>query len=216
MRHDFDEGYWQAHWQNVDSSAAAPPNPYLIREAGSLRPGTALDAGCGEGAEALWLGGGGWAVTAVDISGHALDRAKERAVARGLGEDAVRWVQADLGTWQPSERFDLVITHYAHPAMPQLDFYDRLSEWVAPGGSLLVVGHLHDAGHGGDHGGVHGERHEHSPPAEASVTAAAITARLDPARWDVVTSEEQSRSVETRGGPRVLHDVVVRAVSSAD
>ena len=58
----------------------------------------------------------------------------------------MQWVQADLSTWNPDARYDLVTTHYAHPAMPQLEFYDRIASWVAPGGTLLIAGHLyHDA-----------------------------------------------------------------------
>ena len=57
----------------------------------------------------------------------------------------MEWVEADLGVWDPGTRFDLVTTHYAHPAMPQLDFYERIAGWVAPGGTLLVVGHARTA-----------------------------------------------------------------------
>lgn len=110
-------------------------------------------------------------------------------------------------------------THYAHPAMPQLEFYDRLSAWVAPGGSLLVVGHL-QAAHGAhpDDGARHGHGHDHGdddhrPPAEASVTAGDITERLDPSTWDVVTAKERTRTLDAPGGAgATLQDVVVRAV----
>jgi cyclopropane fatty-acyl-phospholipid synthase-like methyltransferase len=180
-----------------------PPNPYLATEVGGLEPGTALDAGCGAGAEASWLAARGWQVTAADISAEALARADERIVAAGVS-DRVRLVEADLGTWVPDTLFDLVTTHYAHPAIPQLDFYERISDWVAPGGTLLIVGHLH----------THGAAHR--PPAEASATAAAITTRLDVARWDVVTAEELHRTHDGPGGTGAeLHDVVVRATRVA-
>jgi SAM-dependent methyltransferase len=218
LAHEFDQGYWDTHWTVAGSYAATPPNPHLVREVGELPPGTALEAGCGEGAEAIWLSSAGWTVTAVDIAVEPLTRARKRASARGLSEDAVRWLKADLSTWEPSERFDLVTTHYAHPAMPQLEFYDRLSQWVAPGGSLLIVGHLHHDHLHHDHlhhDDLHHDRadHEHGPPPEASVTADRIRARLDPAGWDVVTAAEGSRTVDAPDGREVtLHDVVVRAV----
>ncbi|MEV7548139.1 class I SAM-dependent methyltransferase [Amycolatopsis sp. NPDC089917] len=193
MTHGFDKAYWEEHWR--EGGSASLPNPYLARELGELKPGTALDAGCGEGAEAIWLASRGWRVTAADISSAVLARAAGRD-----GSERVRWVEADLGSWAPDTRFDLVTTHYAHPAMPQLEFYDRITDWVAPGGTLLIVGHLH-TGHGHGHG--------HHSPAEASVTAAAITARLDEKDWEVVTAEERSR---IHGGRQVpLDDVVVRA-----
>ncbi len=222
---EFDKDYWEQHWQEgregrAGSMADNPPNPYLERELSSLAPGTALDAGCGAGAEATWLAARGWQVTGADISTEALARAAERAADSGVS-DRVQWVEADLSSWTPDRSYDLVMTHYAHPAMPQLEFYDRIASWVAPGGTLLVVGHLasHDAagdghgvGHGHGHGHGHGQGQDDQPPAEASVTAAAVQARLDPAEWDVVTAEERQRTLGGSGGREVpLADVVVRA-----
>jgi SAM-dependent methyltransferase len=212
MTHRFDDEYWDQVWsgERAASMATSEPNPHLARELGDLAPGTALDAGCGGGAEAIWLASRGWQVTGADIAVAALGHAAERAEASGVAGQ-VTWVQADLSTWEPGITFDLVTTHYAHPAMPQLEFYDRISSWVAPGGTLLIVGHLHHdaAGHHA-RGGVHGHGHgDHEPPTEASATAAAITARLDPARWEVVTAQETSRTVP--GNDVTVHDVVVRA-----
>ncbi|MGP4104917.1 class I SAM-dependent methyltransferase [Nonomuraea sp. KM90] len=207
MTYGFDKDFWERHWQqgragDTGSMGGNPPNPYLARETGGLAPGTALDAGCGGGAEAIWLASRGWQVTAADISSEALARAAERAAASGAGE-RLRWVEADLSVWTPGARFDLVMTHYAHPAMPQLEFYDRIAGWVAPGGTLLVVGHLHAHGSTG---------HGHHPPAEASATAASITARLDGTEWEIVTAEEHVRTLTGHGGRAApLHDVVVRA-----
>jgi SAM-dependent methyltransferase len=210
--HAFDKDYWEQHWQErtdrPGSLATNPPNPYLAGEVAGVAPGTALDAGCGAGAEAIWLAAHGWRVTAADISAGALARAADRAASSGVA-GRVRWVEADLGVWAPDTEFDLVTTHYAHPAIPQLEFYDRIAGWVAPGGTLLIVGHLHtpDAtGHGHDHG------HGSLPPAEASATAATISARLDDATWEVVTADERHRSLPGPGGREAaLHDVVVRA-----
>lgn len=208
MDHEFDQHYWDAHWQQVpDDSTGGHANPYLVRELRDLVPGAALEAGCGEGAEAIWLALAGWKVTAADIADEALARGAARAAARGLDDGAIQWVRADLSAWEPSGTFDLVTTHYAHPAMPQLEFYDRLSTWVAPGGSLLLVGHLH-----ADEGD-HGAHHDHGPAPEASVTVAGITGRFDPAAWDVVTAGQHTRTSDAPGGGQVtLHDVVVRAV----
>ena len=222
MEHTFDHEYWDRVWHGdrARSMGSSRTNPHLIREVGDLAPGTALEAGCGAGAEAIWLAARGWQVTAADIAAAALDQAASRAAAAGVAE-RVRWVRADLSTWAPRTHYDLVTTHYAHPAMPQLDFYDRIATWVAPGGTLLIVGHLHqsgptDDGHGHAHGHEHGPEQEHQhegPPASASATAGAITARLDPAVWDVATAEESHRVVAGPDGDETpLHDVVVRAV----
>jgi hypothetical protein len=103
--------------------------------------------------------------------------------------------------------------------MPQLAFYQRIAEWVAPGGTLLIVGHLHGhdpAGHGpAGHGptGHDSAGHGHHPPAEASVTAADVTAVLDRARWEIVTAEEHSRTLDGHDGRAIqLRDAVVRAI----
>ncbi|MDT7725885.1 MAG: hypothetical protein QOI21_2461 [Actinomycetota bacterium] len=212
MTQGFDKDYWESHWQQANGHEAGRqivPNPYLARETSSLVPGTALDAGCGEGAEAIWLAAEGWQVTAADISTEVLSRASERATKGGSAPERVRWLEADLSVWKPCEQFDLVTTHYAHPAMPQLAFYERISDWVAPGGTLLIVGHLHTPGHGHGHGQ---QRHGRHPPEQASVTTASITMGLDAIRWDVVTAEEHLRTLINRAGGAVqLHDVVVRA-----
>lgn len=205
MEHTFDNDYWDQIWQGerADSMGTSQPNPHLVREVGDLTPGTALEAGCGAGAEVIWLATRGWQVTAADIASAALDRAAERAAADGI-VGQVEWVQADLSTWVPETQYDLVTTHYAHPAMPQLEFYDRTASWVAPGGTLLIVGHLH--GHAHEHGGD-------GPPASASATAATITARLEPAEWEVVTAQESHRTMSGPGGRETtIHDVVVRAI----
>lgn len=204
MTHSFDKNYWDQTWsgERAPRMSSGDPNPHLIHETGGLVPGTALDAGCGAGAEAIWLAAQGWDITGVDVADAALGYAEDRAAAAGVA-DRVRWVQADLSVWEPETQFDLVTTHYAHPATGQLEFYDRIASWVAPGGALLIVGHLHHHGSGGD---TH-------PPATASATAAAITDRLDPAVWEIVTAEESHRSVIGPGGrPNAIDDVIVRAL----
>jgi SAM-dependent methyltransferase len=220
MPEKFYRAYWEAHWQAEGREVGQDrtPNPYLVSETSDLAPGTALDAGCGEGAEAVWLASAGWQVTAVDISAEVLARAAELASAGGLARSSVRWLQADLSRWEPAAPFDLVTTHYAHPSMPQLAFYDRIAEWVAPGGTLLIVAHLRrpggtEAGEGHHHEHAEGQHGDGAaPPEEATVTAASITARLDAATWDFVTAEERTRDLTDRVGRATqLHDAIVRA-----
>ncbi len=209
MTHAFDKDYWDQIWTGDRATAmsTSEPNPHLINEVGGLEAGTAIDAGCGAGAEAIWLATQGWKVTAADVADAALTFAAQRAAATGVAGQ-VEWVQADLSTWEPRDRYDLVTTHYAHPEMPQLAFYDRIASWVAPQGTLLIVGHLH-------HGPTHDQKHEHEqtqPPPEASATAAAITDRLDPDTWSIVTAEETQRTMTGPKGQRTtIHDVVMRA-----
>ena len=239
MTHEFDRDYWDAHWQAASSAdGSIAVHPYLAAETASLVPGTALEAGCGEGAEALWLAAHGWTVTVVDLSSEALARAAVRATDAHCS-DRVTWVRADLGSWEPDGAFDLVTTHYAHAAGDQLDLYARLAGWVAPGGTLLVVGHRahdheqrdplgaapqhdgrrpatehrHDPAEPAEH---HDHDHDHdhgARPTSATVTAQQVRERFERLGWSVVTAAEPARTVEVDGGRRVsLHDVVIRAV----
>ena len=129
---DWDERY--AVGEQIWSGA---PNGALVAEVGAEPPGRALDVGCGEGADAVWLAGRGWQVTALDVSGVALARAARHADAAGVN---VRWVHAGLldAAIEPAT-FDLVSAQY--PAL--LRTADRraergLADAVAPGGVLLV------------------------------------------------------------------------------
>src|SRR5690625_2418636 len=167
MNIDFTQNYWETQWRNSPSHRADlhPVNPYLAVETAHLAAGTALDAGCGAGTEALWLAQHGWLVTAVDISPTALATAHARTPADEVGE-RIEWLEVDLSKWVPGRTWDLVVTNYAHAHIGQLPLYRRIAPWVAPGGTLLIVAH-HD-----DH---------HASGAES--TLAAITHELDPGQW---------------------------------
>lgn len=194
---DFDADFWDRAWHGdlgEATTSAPPPHPRVLEETADLLPGTALDVGCGAGAEVLALAQAGWAATGVDISAQALRRAAHRARSTGLAE-RVAWTVADATTWEPAETFDLVLSCYAHAPMPQEEFYERLADWVAPGGSLLLIGHLHH----------HGDR-----PEEASTTAERAAAHFSPEVWETITAEEQSRTLQKPDGTAVpLRDVIL-------
>ncbi|MFC0033451.1 class I SAM-dependent methyltransferase [Micromonospora chaiyaphumensis] len=199
---EFDRAYWEERYHHQHAAHQRTPTPHLVAEVGDLAPGTALDAGCGEGADAIWLAARGWRVTAVDIADGALRRAREHAAAQG-DEVAgrIEWVRADLAGWRPAEgHFDLVTSSYVHGAGE--DLVARLAAAVAPGGTLLVVGHDPTDPHTAAAGA----------PATAHVTAEGMAAGLDPARWEAVVAETRSRSVTAPDGRRsTLHDAVLRA-----
>jgi SAM-dependent methyltransferase len=117
------------------------PNGALVSEIAGLQPGNALDVGCGEGADAVWLSKQGWDVTALDVSEVALERAARHAEHAQVG---VRWVHAGLVEASlPAGTFDLVSAQY--PALLRSDDHDAeraLLGAVAPGGTLLVVHHV--------------------------------------------------------------------------
>ena len=122
------------------------PNGRLLAEVASLTPGPALDVGCGEGADAIWLARNGWTVTAIDISEVAVTRAREAAELAGA---VVEWVRGDaLQTAFPAGSFDLVSMQY--PALPKAAgeaAVRALLDTVRPGGLLLAVYHDLDDDH---------------------------------------------------------------------
>ena len=142
---------WDERYATTDLIWGAGPNRFLVAEVDGLPPGRALDLGCGEGRNAIWLAQRGWQVSGVDFSKAGLDKARHLAVERGV---EVTWVRADLLDYQPDHgAFDLVIVLYIQLAAAQLAaVMKRASAALAPGGTLLVVGHdlLNlSKGHGG-------------------------------------------------------------------
>ncbi|MEU5980840.1 methyltransferase domain-containing protein [Streptomyces sp. NPDC047434] len=134
--------FWEGRYRGSDRVWSGRPNPLLVREVAALRPGTALDLGCGEGADAVWLAEQGWRVTGVDISATALARAAEHAEREGVGE-RVSWERHELGATFPEGTFDLVSAQFLQSpvALDQNGVLRRAAAAVAPGGHLLVVMH---------------------------------------------------------------------------
>nr|WP_042177647.1 class I SAM-dependent methyltransferase [Kibdelosporangium sp. MJ126-NF4]CEL12734.1 Thioredoxin reductase [Kibdelosporangium sp. MJ126-NF4]CTQ93494.1 Thioredoxin reductase (EC 1.8.1.9) [Kibdelosporangium sp. MJ126-NF4] len=130
-----DEKFWDELYLEKEMWSGNP-NPQLVAEVSDLKPGTALDVGCGEGADAIWLHERGWQVTAVDVSSVALDRARQRS-------SEVEWLHLNLAKQAAPGTYDLVTAHYVHfhPVSDMRVLQQRLVDAVAPGGTLLLVGH---------------------------------------------------------------------------
>ena len=191
---------WDERYRAAEQVWSGNPNGALLAEAADLAPARALDVGCGEGADAVWLARGGWDVTALDVSTVALERAARHARDAGV---TVRWVhsglvEADL----PVGSFDLVSAQY--PALPSTGGKDAeraLAALVAPGGTLLGVHHAHNLETAHEHG---------FDPAEY-VAPADVAAVLDE-DWAVEVDEVRPRAVPASGGgTHHSHDVVLRA-----
>jgi 2-polyprenyl-3-methyl-5-hydroxy-6-metoxy-1,4-benzoquinol methylase len=144
MNTAFGPQWWEDHYQGHRTAHDAP-SPQLVAEVTGLPAGTALDAGCGRGTDAIWLARQGWQVTAVDVSPTAVRDAQNLAAHAEPGvASRVSWQVADLATWDPPARYDLVVSQYVHPATPFAEFVARLAGAVSPGGTRFGVVHDHD------------------------------------------------------------------------
>jgi len=203
VRTMFERPAWEARYQSQSSIWSGRPNPQLVAEAAELAPGRALDIGSGEGADAVWLADRGWQVDAVDISTTALARAATHA--ESLGVEGITWTHLDVRAQPPAERtYDLVSSQFMHlPADARRQLFARLAAAVAPGGTLLIVGH-----HPSD---LRTTAHRMHFP-EMMFTAEEVAGALDPGSWQVVTAEARPRTTADHDGREItIHDAVVVA-----
>jgi SAM-dependent methyltransferase len=131
---------WNARYAQKELLWTAQPNRLFAAEVGDLEPGQALDIGCGEGRNAVWLAERGWGVTAVDFSDVALAKAAELAASRRV---EVEWVLADVLAYEPEPKaFDLVAVLYLQLPHDELTRAIRAAvRAVAERGTLFVLGH---------------------------------------------------------------------------
>ncbi|TDC83199.1 class I SAM-dependent methyltransferase [Actinomadura sp. 7K507] len=195
-----DAQFWDERYRSRDQIFSGAPNPVLVTEITDLPPGQALDVGCGEGADALWLARRGWQVTAVDISQTALRRA---AAAATDVDGRVAWARADLATGPPpASAFDLVSAQYFPlPRQPDHTALRGLLNAVASGGTLLFVSHdladlppRHEGGF---------EPSDYYQPDDI--------ARLLDNDWAILINETRPRTGPAPAGTHHTHDTVLRA-----
>lgn len=193
---EMDADYWDATYSERPTIWSGQPNAQLVAEAGNLSPGSALDVGCGEGADAVWLAQQGWDVTAVDISRVAVDRA--RAHAKDVGAAISFEVRDLISTPPPRGSYDLVSTQFFQLADPERSVFMRgLGDAVRPGGQLLVVGHCLTPSMNPTH-------------VDRFFTPDEITALFSSEEWVTEVSETRERTAMHHGEMTDLIDAVVR------
>ncbi|ORV47636.1 SAM-dependent methyltransferase [Mycolicibacter engbaekii] len=194
--------FWDEFYGGHDPVWSGRVNAQLAEIVAGLPPGRALDLGCGEGADALWLAAQGWQVVAVDISENALRRARAAAQARDVA-DRIRFERHDLSTGFPPGRFDLVSAQFLHSPVPldRVSVLHRAAEAVAAGGTLLIVDHAAAPPWAGEHASEH-----HFP------TAQEVLAGLDlhAAQWELLRcSTAEREALGPDGQSAVLTDNVI-------
>lgn len=205
MHTEMDQEFWDRRYAEHHRVWSGNPNPHLVTTASVLPPGRALDVGSGEGADALWLARSGWRVTGVDISEVALGRAREQARLEDAAVAArVDWVHADLIEAPPEPGgFDLVSAQFMQlPEPARSVLFAGLAAAVAPGGTLLIVGH---------HPSDLQTAARRPPMPELFYTAEDLIPLLD-GGWDITASEARPRAVEDAAGhAAVVRDTVLQA-----
>ena len=176
---------WEERYSQSERQWSGKANRWLVELTEEIPPGRALELACGEGADAVWLAGRGWQVTAVDFADSALARGAQAAQEAGV-DSAITWLAADLAEWQPQMQYDLVAVHYLHlPERQVLSDILRMA-WDATAGTLLVV--AHDPANLTEGNGK-------GPGEEALYTAEEVLAHLGLATGDpaVVLAEKRRR-----------------------
>lgn len=196
--------FWDARYAERDQFWSGRPNAALVDVAGPLEAGQALELGCGEGADSIWLAEQGWTVTAVDVAATAVARARAHAAARAVPEGRITWLVEDLEAWRPSGSYDLVTACFLHSPVPfaRTEVLRRAAGAVVRGGHLLVVAHAEPPPW---HRGHDGAEHRFLGPDEE---LAAL--ELDPGQWRPVLVERRERTATGPDGEEAtLRDAVV-------
>jgi SAM-dependent methyltransferase len=202
----FGADFWDERYRSAERVWSGNPNPQLVAEVSGRAPGLALDVGCGEGADAIWLAGAGWMVVGADISGVALERAAGHADDTDPAAAArIHWWQADLLAQPPEpDTFDLVSAQFMQlPPDRRGPLFAALAGAVREHGMLLIVGH-----HPSDlETGV-----PRPPMPELFYTPEEIAGPLGDS-WTVRTCAARPRPATTPDGTEVtVHDTVLAAV----
>jgi ubiquinone/menaquinone biosynthesis C-methylase UbiE len=197
-----DSPQWDERYSGAEFEWSMHPNQFAAAELAGPPAGRALDLAAGEGRNSVWLAERGWSVTAVDFSRVGLDKGRTLSAARGVADGQVDWVVADLGEYEPAgEAYELVLIAYLQVNQAlRARVLARAATALAPGGTLLVIGH--DLANLTE--GVGGPQ---SP--DVLYTPEAITAELAGLR--IVRAERVRRTVERDGGQATAIDTLVRA-----
>ena len=199
IRPGFARDDWNARYAGSELLWTAEPNRRFASEVEDLDPGRALDLACGEGRNAVWLAERGWRTTGLDFSDVALAKAERLAASRGV---EVEWVLADVLDHEPERgAFDLVAVLYLQLPHEQLAKVLRSArEALAPGGTLLVLGH-----------DTTNLTHGHGGPRDLSVLFTPDDVVAELGELVVERAETVTRTVALEEGEATALDALVRA-----
>lgn len=191
--------YWDDRYSGPDNIWTGHVNKVLAEVAGQLPVGRALDLGCGEGGDVIWLAKQGWQATGIDISANAIARARKAAESEGLTDNQARFIAGDLSELALADEFSLVSASFFQSpvALDRFRILRQASQLISAGGYLLLTSHA---------------IMPHHPDPEAMVTPEQEVAglALDPDAWRLETAELRTRTHTFRDGDTAeLSDSVV-------
>ncbi|GAA2179536.1 class I SAM-dependent methyltransferase [Brooklawnia cerclae] len=198
--------YWEDRYSGSGPVWSGRVNRVLADIAGALPPGRALDLGCGEGGDVIWLAQHGWTATGLDISPTAIARAAEAAREAGIPGNRAQFLATDLSEPGGLGDYDLVTASFLHSpvGLPRTEILRRAAGHVAPGGHLLVTSHAAAPPWAS---ALHEKEHRFPTPREEAEALA-----LDEREWQVLVCEVRQRlATGPDGEPATLSDGVVLA-----
>lgn len=198
--------FWEERYASRPQVWSGRANQVLVDLVSGFAPRAALDLGCGEGGDAVWLAQQGWRVTAVDISTTAVERGRAAAADLGVPADRITWVAQDLAEWSPGGTFDLVSAFFLQSPveLPRAEILRRAAGAVAPGGYLLLVTHAAPPPWAT---ALDSHHHDfHTPEEELEALGLHLT------EWEALVAETRQRSATGPDGqPAELEDAIVLA-----
>ena len=203
------QAHWDEHYGQRDQVWSGRVNVQFADVVAGLPPGRALDLGCGEGADAVWLAERGWNVVAVDVSEIALGRARAAASSRGLS-DHIEFIQLDLSDGFPDGTFDLISSQFLHSTirLDRTTILAKAARAIRPGGLLVIV----------DHGSappwVSKLDHHHEFPSAEEVVAELDLSADEFERVRVEAVERQAVGPEGQERPWMDNVIVIRRKES--
>jgi len=141
-----DDG-WRIIFNNIYSSNrpgfSTQPNATLLSAVTGRSPGRALDAGMGQGRNAVFLALKGWDVTGFDVSDAGLAVARKNAAKAGVNITAVQKSERDFD--YGVSQWDLILFSYVPFPIEEHAYVDRLFKSLQPGGLIVVESFASDA-----------------------------------------------------------------------
>jgi SAM-dependent methyltransferase len=201
--------FWEEKYGGQERVWSGRPNATLVDAVSALTPGRAVDLGCGEGGDVVWLAQRGWSAQGIDISPTAVARARQAADDLGLTEQSASFAALDLSRWRPDGRYDLVCASFLQSPveLARDEVLRRALAALNPGGRLAIVSHAApppwSAGH---------HDHRFATPAEEIEAL-----RLDPAEFRVLQAEVRTRPATGPDGQEAMLDdvlVVIERIGS--